>query len=99
MHRENYIKVEIFYKELSYESIRQQKAFEFLSLVSEIGGFMGLLLGASILTMCELLDYLALSSIRRCRRANAASTAYLDYSQKVDLASPVSDKPMDSAKQ
>lgn len=72
--RENYIKLEIFYKELSYESIRQQVAFEFLSLVSEIGGFMGLLLGASVLTMCELADYLILSSIRKCKKASAMTT-------------------------
>jgi len=29
-------------------------------LFSEVGGFLGLLLGASILTMCELIDYLLL---------------------------------------
>ncbi len=43
--RENFLKLDIFYKELVSEEIKQQEAFEFLSLVSEIGGFLGLLLG------------------------------------------------------
>ncbi len=42
--------------------MEQNKAFEFLSLLSEVGGFMGLLLGASVLTLCELLDYILLAT-------------------------------------
>ena len=53
--------MDIFYQELSYEEIEQNIAFEFLSLLSEIGGFLGLLLGASILTVCELIDYSVLA--------------------------------------
>ena len=52
--------MDIFYQELSYEKIEQNIAFEFLSLLGEIGGFLGLLLGASVLTVCELIDYIAL---------------------------------------
>ena len=40
-------------------------AFEFLSLLSEIGGFLGLLLGASVLTVFELVDYVALATINK----------------------------------
>ena len=57
--------MDIFYQEISYERIEQNKAFEFLSLLSEIGGFLGLLLGASVLTVCELVDYLSLSFMNR----------------------------------
>ena len=59
---ENFLQVDIFYKDLSYERVEQQPSFPFLSLLSEVGGFMGLLLGASILTVCELLDYIALTA-------------------------------------
>ncbi len=62
---DNFIQVDIFYQELSCEVIRQNKAFEFLSLLSEIGGFLGLLLGASVLTVCELLDYVLLNVFQR----------------------------------
>ena len=59
------MQVDIFYQEISYEEIEQNIAFEFLSLLSEIGGFLGLLLGASVLTVCELVDYISLSFLNR----------------------------------
>ena len=61
------MQVDIFYQELSYEEIEQNVVFEFLSLLSEIGGFLGLLLGASVLTVFELLDYISLSCLVNCR--------------------------------
>ena len=57
--RNNYIQLDGFYQELSYTKIEQQEAFSFISLLSEVGGFLGLLLGASILTVCELVDYVS----------------------------------------
>ena len=60
--RENYLRLDIYYQELSYTRVTQQKSFEILSLLSEIGGFLGLLLGASILTVCELVDFLFLKA-------------------------------------
>ena len=60
--------VDIFYAELSYEEIEQNVAFEFLSLLSEIGGFLGLLLGASVLTVCELIDFIALIFVDKFKR-------------------------------
>ena len=63
--RNNFIQVDIFYEELSYEEIEENIAFEFLSLLSEIGGFLGLLLGASILTVCELVDYISMTFARK----------------------------------
>ena len=58
------MKVDIFYPELSYEEIEQNIAFEFLSLLSEVGGFLGLLFGASVLTVFELIDYISLSFLK-----------------------------------
>ena len=57
--------LDIFYEELSYEEIQQNVAFEFLSLLSEIGGFLGLLLGASVLTVFELIDFVTLATINK----------------------------------
>ena len=73
--RQNYIKIDIFYKELSYESVQQQVSFAVLSLFSEVGGFMGLLLGASVLTVCELVDYLTLLTVRACRAKRRVTSA------------------------
>ena len=60
--------MDIFYQELSYEEIEQNIAFEFLSLPSEIGGFLGLLLGASVLTVCEMVDFVTLAAINKFKR-------------------------------
>ena len=60
--------VDIFYQEFSYEEIEQNVAFEFLSLLSEIGGFLGLLLGASVLTVCELIDFVTLATINKFKK-------------------------------
>ena len=67
IYRENFLKVDIYYHSLTYQNIRQRAAFESLSLMSEIGGFLGLLLGASTLTLCELLDWFVLVVGTRCR--------------------------------
>lgn len=66
--RNNFLQVNIFYEELSYEHTEQQKAFEFLSLLSEIGGFLGLLLGASVLTVFELIDFIILFVIGKAHK-------------------------------
>ena len=40
-----------------YESIVQTPAYEFSSLLGDIGGNMGLFIGASLLTIIELCDF------------------------------------------
>ena len=72
-----YIKCVVFYKELSFMKVDQQKAFKFTSLLSEVGGFLGLLLGASVLTVCEVIDYISLKFTRRCR--------YRDYKKPLHV--------------
>ena len=61
------MQVDIFYRELNSENVVQRAAFELLSLLGEVGGFLGLLLGASILTVCELVDFLTLSFLNKWR--------------------------------
>ena len=60
--------MDIFYQELSFEQIEQTPAFGFLSLLSEIGGFLGLLLGASVLTLFELFDYIVCLIISKIKQ-------------------------------
>ena len=47
------------------QQIDQNVAFEFISLLGEIGGFLGLLLGASVLTVCEIIDYIASQLLKK----------------------------------
>ena len=90
--------MEVFYKELSFSNIRQQKAFEFITLLSEIGGFLGLLLGASVLTVCELVDYLAMRSMSKYRERriliSRKSTPYHEPPNPMQTEKSVLDKTL-----
>lgn len=74
--RNNFVQVDIFYQELSSEEIEQKVAFDFPSLLSEIGGLLGLLLGASVLTVCEILDFVALMLVYKFRPKTTVINKY-----------------------
>ena len=72
--RSNFLEVDIFYKELKYEEVTQRPSFEALSLLSEVGGFLGLLLGASVLTVCEVMDFITIVLIAKCKGKHNTKT-------------------------
>nr|XP_012641635.1 acid-sensing ion channel 3 isoform X2 [Microcebus murinus] len=55
---ENVLVLDIFFEALNYELVEQKKAYEMSALLGDIGGQMGLFIGASLLTILEILDYL-----------------------------------------
>ncbi|XP_054906352.1 acid-sensing ion channel 1B isoform X1 [Poeciliopsis prolifica] len=55
---DNILVLDIYFEALNYETIEQKKAYELAGLLGDIGGQMGLFIGASILTVLELFDYL-----------------------------------------
>ncbi|XP_028933162.1 acid-sensing ion channel 3 [Ornithorhynchus anatinus] len=55
---ENVLVLDIFFEALNYETVEQKKAYEVSGLLGDIGGQMGLFIGASLLTILEILDYL-----------------------------------------
>jgi len=50
--------LQIFFSELKYTYIEDQEAYTLLALMCDIGGAMGLILGGTMLTVCELTDFL-----------------------------------------
>ncbi|KAJ6658060.1 hypothetical protein lerEdw1_001536 [Lerista edwardsae] len=67
---ENILVLDIFFEALNYETIEQKKAYEVAGLLGDIGGQMGLFIGASMLTVLELFDYAyEVIKFRLCRRA------------------------------
>ncbi|XP_047670389.1 acid-sensing ion channel 4-A [Tachysurus fulvidraco] len=56
--RDNFLILDIFFEALNYETIEQKKAYDVAGLLGDIGGQMGLFIGASILTVLEILDYI-----------------------------------------
>ncbi|XP_072820291.1 acid-sensing ion channel 3 isoform X3 [Vicugna pacos] len=55
---ENVLVLDIFFEALNYETVEQKKAYEVSALLGDIGGQMGLFIGASLLTILEILDFL-----------------------------------------
>ncbi|KAJ8016288.1 hypothetical protein DPEC_G00005640 [Dallia pectoralis] len=55
---DNILVLDIFFEALNYETIEQKKAYEVAGLLGDIGGQMGLFIGASILSILELFDYI-----------------------------------------
>lgn len=66
---ENILVLDIFFEALNYETIEQKKAYEVAGLLGDIGGQMGLFIGASLLTILELFDYLYEVVKHKMRRA------------------------------
>uniref|UniRef100_A0A8B9GTD1 Acid sensing ion channel subunit family member 4 n=1 Tax=Astyanax mexicanus TaxID=7994 RepID=A0A8B9GTD1_ASTMX len=67
--RDNFLVLDIFFEALNYETIEQKKAYDVAGLLGDIGGQMGLFIGASILTVLEILDYIYEVVKRRLQRA------------------------------
>ena len=66
--RQNLIVLSIFYPSLHYFATEQVEAFTFDELISNLGGQLGLFLGASLMTMMELLEGLTLIGCAWYRR-------------------------------
>ena len=49
---------EVYYSELKYTYVESEAAYTSLALMCDIGGALGLILGSTMLTLCELADFL-----------------------------------------
>ncbi|XP_067658355.1 acid-sensing ion channel 4-B-like [Haliotis asinina] len=62
--KENFLKLEVYFRQLSYEQHTQQIAYDVFALLCDIGGSMGLFIGASVLTIVEILDLIMFQALR-----------------------------------
>eukprot|EP00795_Rhopilema_esculentum_P011425 gene11425-21625_t len=53
--RNNFLKIDVYFGELSFQKITEVEEFTTVKLISDIGGQMGIWLGASVFSMVELL--------------------------------------------
>ncbi|XP_022079430.1 acid-sensing ion channel 4-like [Acanthaster planci] len=60
--RKNVLDLRIFFEELSFQKIEEIPSYTFYSLQSSIGGYMGLLIGASLITLFEFLDFILVTT-------------------------------------
>jgi len=56
--RDNLLELDLYFEEMSTQIIQQVPAYDEESLFGDIGGQVGLFLGASILTILEIVDLL-----------------------------------------
>ncbi|KAK3094528.1 hypothetical protein FSP39_002914 [Pinctada imbricata] len=59
--RDDYIELNIFYESLTYQYVEQIPQFTIESIIGILGGQMGIFLGASLLTLSELVEFGILS--------------------------------------
>ncbi|CAJ0583902.1 unnamed protein product, partial [Mesorhabditis spiculigera] len=74
---ENAAMLEIYYEQLSYEILSESEVYLLVNMVSDIGGQAGLWLGASVLTLIEIMVLafnLATACCRRCEPKRKGST-------------------------
>ncbi|XP_048577084.1 acid-sensing ion channel 1A isoform X2 [Nematostella vectensis] len=63
--RENVASLDVYFDELSYDLIKQKPSFDRWSLIAMIGGYLGLFLGMSLLTVLEFFDLLVMKLLNR----------------------------------
>ncbi|XP_033755067.1 acid-sensing ion channel 4-A-like [Pecten maximus] len=56
--RNNFLKLDLYFEELSYEHIEEVPAYDSVQFLSDIGGTVGLFVGASVLSGVELIHLL-----------------------------------------
>jgi len=50
--------LKVFFSEMKYTTIKTEPAYTILALLCDIGGALGLILGSTMLTLCEFADFL-----------------------------------------
>ncbi|XP_071477703.1 acid-sensing ion channel 1C-like [Diadema antillarum] len=60
--QENICGLTVFFRDMTVQRIKQRKAYDFFSLLCDVGGSLGLWLGGSILTLFEIVDVIGHSA-------------------------------------
>lgn len=66
--RSNFLELNVFFSAFNEETVAQQPAYSLTSLLADVGGSMGLFVGASLLTCVEVLECLLAYLLQLGRR-------------------------------
>ncbi|XP_061175624.1 FMRFamide-activated amiloride-sensitive sodium channel-like [Saccostrea echinata] len=83
----NFLKTVIYYEDLNYEKITEEPLYDGFQLISDIGGALGLFMGASILSFVEVLQFIIellnfLLKKITLQRLFAKNTKVLDFKEE-----------------
>ncbi|XP_069111481.1 amiloride-sensitive sodium channel subunit beta-like [Argopecten irradians] len=56
--RMNFLRINIYYEDLNFEFLSEEPEYELMNLLSDVGGSLGLFLGASVLSLGEIIELL-----------------------------------------
>ena len=65
--RRNLLELKVFFRSFNVETVEQLRSYTLSSFVADIGGQMGLFLGASLITLSEFLEFIVTSIYTKCR--------------------------------
>ena len=57
--RENFIRLHVYFETLAIENVQKVPAYTTMNLLGDVGGNLGLFIGANVATLGELIDYCA----------------------------------------
>ena len=65
--QENFLELNVFFSSFDEQRVGQRQAYTYTSLLADIGGSMGLFVGASLLTCVEMAEFAVLYLLQLCR--------------------------------
>jgi len=71
--RKNFLELQVYHEELSYEMIEQIEAYSPADLQSDIGGNLGLCIGGSFISLLEVFEFLLLLCYNGCKKVGKVS--------------------------
>ena len=80
--RENLLFVKLYFSTLNYDEKIERKSFDQSTLVANIGGFLGLFLGASVVTFFEIIEVVFHVGIAGFRKFTCQSSRNTPDAQK-----------------
>ena len=68
--RKDYLTIHAYYPSLFLKQTTQEASYSTMALLADIGGAMGLVLGGTVLTLCEVMDFCFSQMFPRKKESN-----------------------------
>ena len=81
--RERYAQMYIYYESLEIKKVSQMAVMDLVQLLSNIGGQLGLYLGASFITILEIIDCSVMACVRCGKAKQKTKTRVIPFKEKV----------------
>ena len=73
--KDRYSRMFVYFETLQYTVVEQHPSMSLVELLSNIGGQLGLYLGASLITLMEIIDFTVLLCTKLCRKRKQAASS------------------------